>query len=49
MVPLIVPLPPRSEVPPIITAAIASSSYPSPRSGRAEPRREVRTTAARPT
>ena len=48
-VPTIEPLPPCSEVPPITTAAIASSSSPMPPTGWAELRREAASTPAIPT
>ena len=41
IVPVILPLPPVREVPPRTTAAIASSSYPSPAVGWAEYNLEV--------
>ena len=47
-VPPIVPTPPVRLAPPITTAAIASSSYPSPAYGCAVARREVCTIPANP-
>jgi hypothetical protein len=47
-VPTIEPVPPVSEVPPMTTAAIACSSYPSPVPGWADARRAEIITPARP-
>lgn len=47
-VPRIEPRPPSSEVPPMMTAAIACSSYPVPIYGCAESRREAMTMPATP-
>src|SRR5665647_731855 len=47
-VPMMVPRPPSSEVPPMMTAAMACSSYPRPSWGWAESRRDAMTTPATP-
>ena len=47
-VPMMEPLPPWSDVPPMTTAAMASSSSPMPPVGWAELRREADSTPARP-
>src|ERR1700735_272628 len=48
-VPTTLPRPPVNAVPPTTTAAITSSSYPTPAFGTAAPSRAVSTTAANPT
>ena len=48
-VPVMLPAPPLSAVPPTITAAMASSSHSSPVVGDAEPRRGTYSSVAMPT
>ena len=48
IVPRIVPSPPLNDVPPITTAAMASSSYPAPKAGCAEFSRAAMITPAKP-